>query len=192
MWGNGDVDSEGGELGEESAGLALFAEAVGEVIGAEALVGDEVVEDVPGGDQDGVANGDGGAFAASVRDQTSVLAAQLSALTDLPRAAHATQTALRTALGTADAADLITPLTHMRPTSAPTTPTSPPAWTTSPTTPTSSGTPATAAAPDPVQQPCAQRRRRAARDLPSAAPADEHGPRAVSPGLTDCHVGCGS
>ena len=44
-----------------------------------------------------------------------VLAAQLCALIDLPRAAHPTQTALRTALGTADAADLITPLTHMRP-----------------------------------------------------------------------------
>lgn len=44
-----------------------------------------------------------------------ILAAQLAALTDLPPQATAAQTALRTALGTADTAELIPPLTHIRP-----------------------------------------------------------------------------
>ncbi|WP_406195199.1 HSP18 transcriptional regulator [Kitasatospora sp. NBC_01560] len=44
-----------------------------------------------------------------------VIAARITALTDLAPAARPAQRALATALGTADPADLVTPLTHIRP-----------------------------------------------------------------------------
>jgi hypothetical protein len=67
-------------LGDQASGLAFLAEAVGEVIGAKIAVGHEVVEDVPGGDEDGVSDGEGRALGASVRDQPPKLRAQVGRL----------------------------------------------------------------------------------------------------------------
>lgn len=55
-WDDDDVEAEGCELGDQAAGVAFLAQPVREVVGAEVLAGDEVAQDVPGGDQDGVAD----------------------------------------------------------------------------------------------------------------------------------------
>lgn len=49
---DGDVHAEGSESSDQASGLTFLAGAVGEVIGAEIAVGHEVVEDVPGDDED--------------------------------------------------------------------------------------------------------------------------------------------
>lgn len=48
-WGEADVEAERRELGDEPAPLPVVAETVGEVVGAQVLVRDEFVQDVPGG-----------------------------------------------------------------------------------------------------------------------------------------------
>lgn len=62
---DGDFLAEAFELCDESADVGLFGESAGEVVAAEVGVGLVSVEDVVGDDQDGVADRDGGAFAAA-------------------------------------------------------------------------------------------------------------------------------
>ena len=59
-WLEGDLVSEGLELGDEPAGLAFGVQAAVEVVGAELVVGGAGGQDVPGDDEDGVGHDDDG------------------------------------------------------------------------------------------------------------------------------------
>src|SRR6266705_5606970 len=78
-WFERDVVSELLKLADESFG-ALFAGALVEVVGAEFVVGDVLLEDVVGGDEDRVAQRAGCFAGAAAAAQACVLGAEVRAL----------------------------------------------------------------------------------------------------------------
>src|SRR5205823_1873021 len=76
----GDLVAEGLNLTDEAARLVLARVAAAEVVRTEIVVGLAAVEDVIGGDQDGVADGDGRLGGAAARAQPGVLRAQVGGL----------------------------------------------------------------------------------------------------------------
>ena len=68
------------ELGDESFGDPFGVGATGEVIAAEVLVGDVVFEDVVGGDQDRVSDGNDRLLVASTTFDLLILGAQVGVL----------------------------------------------------------------------------------------------------------------
>lgn len=77
---DGDLEAHGFELADESALLGFGISTPVEPVGAELLIGDALAEDVPGDDEDGVADGDGSLLLASAAGDLPELGGQVGAL----------------------------------------------------------------------------------------------------------------